>query len=190
MLWKRNVMVIKYPKSDKDSIFDLNPVLKTLFPKLEEHEMRYVALVADALSPFRFKANKHELANKCLNGKRVRRAHTEDVKIYDEALNPPKQKMLRDMLASYYSQFESIKDALAYKDSVNAQSPEDTIKIQNQCNSIIKDGLDKKVWDNIEYYESRLGFEYEPPADVASEINKKDKKSTESADDIDPSALW
>ena len=65
-------MVVKYPKTERESIFDLNPVLKQAFPHLKEEEMRYVALVGDVMSPFRFKENKHELAIKVI-GKRVKR---------------------------------------------------------------------------------------------------------------------
>lgn len=181
-------MVIKYPKTDKEKIFELNAELKTLFPNLTEKEMRYVALIGDALSPFRYKPNKEEIVAKIVG--KPKKGLAKEIALYDEKFNPPKFKMVTEMLESLYAQFESMTRVLNYKEyGGENQNPEDKIKIQSQCNDIIKNGLDKKLMESIEYYEEKLSLIYIPPLDIVDEINKKETKPTETADDIDMSDI-
>jgi hypothetical protein len=185
---KQRYMVIKYPKTDKEKIFEINPELKALFPSLNEKEMRYVALMADALSPFRYNPEKQELVASIVE--KPKKDVSKEVALYNEKLNPPKLRMVTEMLESLYSQFESITRVLSYNEFGGGnQNPEDKIKIQDQCNKIIKDSLDKRVWEQIEFYEEKLSHQYQPPIDVVDKINKKEVKATETADDIDMSAI-
>lgn len=177
-------MVLKYPKNDKEKIFELNAELKSIFPNLNEKEMRYVALMADALSPFRYKPNKDELVGKIIP--KPKKNMSAEIAKYNENFNPPKLRMATEMLESLYNQFESITRVLSYNEfGGENRHPEDKIKIQDQCNKIIKDELDKKVWAQIEFYEDKLSHIYQPPIEVVDEINKKETKPTETADDID-----
>lgn len=112
----------------------------------------------------------------------------EAIAYYSKNLNPRKEQMALKMLDSLHSQWESVCNVLKFgassyeKDENGVEkkdkkgnkipmNPEELLKIQEQCNKITKDGLDKKIWSSIEFYEEQLSYVYKPKETVAKKID-------------------
>lgn len=129
--------------------------------------------------------NVNEFGQKLI--KRQNKKVEDAIKYYSENINPKKKQMVVTMLDSLYSQWESVcsvlnfgssayekdedgkfkKDSKGNKIKINA---DELLKIQDQCNKITKDGLDRKIWSSIEFYEEQLSFVYKPKETIAKHI--------------------
>lgn len=176
------------------TILEDNPWMKLRkeFSGLQNDELIYVALVADFMSPFRLLPEEARMreAQKCVVGRDYHKdkAIKTAINAYMQ-LCPRKQKIIKEALEGYYEQFESITKQLAYGKAITSQKAskedlEDNLKIQAQCNTMIKDGTQKKVWEQIEFYEKLLSYQYEIPEDV-----QVSKNSGKSINDVTPSKL-
>lgn len=124
------------------------------------------------------------------------------IEYYKNNINPPIHRRLSIMLEAWSNQWDNIANVLKYGDgkyqlNENGEimkdkngnpikaSPEDTIKIQEQCNKIAEKGLDRKIWASIEFYEEKLSHVYKPSETVLASIpddNKEDLEFTNIGD--------
>ncbi len=112
----------------------------------------------------------------------------EAIAYYSRNINPQKEQMAVKIIESLQLQWESICNVLkfgasSYEKDENGNdkkdkkgnkipmNPEELLKIQEQCNRITKDGLDKKIWASIEFYEEKLNYIYKPKEVIAKKID-------------------
>ena len=198
--------------NDGQAFFDLNRSLLNIPAfgalKKEGHLMIFVALVADYQSPFYKQEEEkkrylacictpylHKLDKPTAEGKRCisgqNKAVENAIMCYSENINPKRKQMVTKMLEALYSQWDNIVNTLKYGDDkvgedgeVVKVSPEENLKLQDQCNKTIKDGIDKKVWESIQYYEDELSFMYKPKEMVTKFIDKDEEKVGEGIDNL------
>ena len=119
------------------------------------------------------------------------------IKYYRENINPPNHRRLIVMLEGWAVQWDNIANLLKYdgkyllddngeiKKDKNGEpqkaSPEDTIKIQEQCNKIAKEGTDRRILASIEFYEEKLSHEYKPNDQVLSIVPSSDDEDKQCA---------
>jgi len=189
-----------------DNLFDDNGWLKLhdVFKSMNDQEIIFTALVADYMSPFSLLDEKRRRQNAALcvdhnyrsewvkgTNKKIEKA----IPYYMAEINPNKVKMIKNALEGYVKQHDAISELIKTANvagmgkEIGEDDPKEVraeLDKQKAALSAIKDGIQKKVWDAMEYYEKLLGYQYEPPAEVKDDMKVGDGITI---DDLDVARL-
>ena len=186
------------------SVFELNPGLGVLFPKLDNSEMEFVAFVADTHSILRMKpeAERRKIAVKLVPGlmekgkpnalgktlidgksKKVEAA----IQTYHKEINNNKRgKVMKTLeaLGKYYD------EQLEFMRSDAPDDFDEKVKWQAATARAIKDETLKDLNEQIKYFEKELANEYEAPDSVIEDLTEEQTViGTNTADWIDVAGL-
>lgn len=173
-------MTFKFPDfNKKEDIFDLNPVLKNVkeFSKLQNEEMCFVVLMADAMSPFRFSKTAEEKIQSILDimpqvktgAKRSLLSKFEHYKpYYSEAITAYVNKFSsksdlralkgREALINAYEQFCDLYASLDLSSENMAKMDKETLDNVKQITDMVKKGTITDLAEQIEKIDQRLSF--------------------------------
>lgn len=148
--------------------------------KLSDLQMRFVILCADPFSPLILVSGKEQkkmaakllsmdkeysvnTIEKLVNGNVIKIENA--IKFYQTELAEPKYFRYKNMREAMISQLQSILDTLNHRQNneivdengkKRKKTPEDYLRLQEQCNKTIKDKLDKIILDAIDEYEEKM----------------------------------
>jgi hypothetical protein len=165
------------------SIFELNPGLGQLFPKLTEDEMEYVVYVADAQSILRMKPEpeRRKIALKLVAGymekgkitpagkmamDKKNRKIEEGVRTFHSEINNNKQGKIMNTLETLNKYYD---DQLKFM-AEDAGDFDEKIKKQAANAKIIKDETIKETYKQIKFFEEELSHEFVIPESIVEDI--------------------
>ena len=187
-------------------IFELNPGLQKLFPKLSSDEMEYVVYVADALSILRMQPMKkrREIALKMVEGcwvngrptakgTRFADGKNKDIEkaiiVYNDEINDAQFVIITETLTTLRKYYIDVLKYFSKLDNVKNAKFDEQQKIFAQNAKSIKDGTLKETHEQILYFQKQLGYEFEIPAEVEEETKEKVETDKFGADNIDVDKL-